>query len=336
MEIIEESIGGTFSRIDPEEHRRWAQKEKARALRDKVMDIREAVGRYVEDGSYVVFGGFGHVRVPMIALYEIIRQRKKALDISAHPGCHDVDLLAAAGCMRRVDRAYGGGHEVRGLSPAFRRAVEAGELEVVEWSNAGLAWRFKAAAVGVPFLPSRVMLGTDTFWHSAAKVVRCPFTGMKLCLVPACFPDVSIIHVHRCDRYGNAQIDGITVEDTDIARASRRLILTTEEVVDTEEIRGRPWETAIPYYLVDAVVEAPWGAHPTNMPYLYYFDEEHISEWLRMARTPEGAGEYLVRYVYGVDSFEEYLERVGGVRKLSYLRRLEHYRAPLETPWARR
>ncbi len=334
MEALEESAHEILSRFDPEEERRWALEKKSKAPLDKVMDIKRAVKKYVNDSSYLVLGGFGHIRVPMVALYEIIRQGKRDLDISAHPGCHDVDLLAAAGCIRRVDRAYGGGHEVRGLSPAFRRAVEEGRIKVVEWSNASLAWRFKAAAMGLPFLPSRVMLGTDTFKHSAARIIECPFTGMKLCLVPACFPDISIIHVHRCDRYGNAQIDGTTVEDIDIAKASRRLIITTEELVETERIRRRPWETAIPYYHVDAVIEAQWGAHPTNMPLRYYFDEEHISEWLRTAKTAEGAREFLDRYVHGVETFDEYLKLVGGAKRLSYLRRLERYRSPLRTPWA--
>jgi len=326
--------GKLLSRLDLEEHRQWVLEKKSRALESKLTSIKEAVAKYVGEGSYLVLGGFGHVRSPMAAVYEIIRQGKAGLDVNAHPGCHDIDLLAAAGCIRRVDRAYGGGHEVRGLSPAFRRAVEAGEIEVVEWSNAALAWRFKAAAMGLPFLPCRVMIGTDTFRHSAAKIVSCPFTGVKICLVPACYPDVAFIQVHRCDIYGNAQIDGTTVEDIDIARASRRVVLITEEIVATDRIRDTPWRTTIPHYLVDAVVKIPWGAHPTNMPYLYYFDEEHIAEWLRMAKTVEGAQDYLGKYVRGVGGFNSYLELVGGARKLSYLKRLELYQVPLRTPWA--
>jgi len=92
----------------------------------------------------------------------------------------------------------------------------------------------------------------------------------------------------------------------------------------------------IPYFLVDAVVEVPWGSHPCNMPYLYYFDEEHIAEWLRLSKTPEGVEEYLNKYVYGVETFEEYLELIGGVKKLEYLRRLEQLRAPLIAPWVKR
>jgi acyl CoA:acetate/3-ketoacid CoA transferase alpha subunit len=333
LEVQSEGTGEALPKIDLEEHRQWVLEKKSRVLESKLTSVKEAVTKFVNDNSYIVLGGFGHVRSPMTAVYELIRQGKRGLVVNAHPGCHDIDLLAAAGCIRKVDRAYGGGHEVRGLSPAFRRAVEAGEIEVVEWSNAALAWRFKAAAMGLPFLPCRVMIGTDTFRHSAAKIVSCPFTGVKICLVPACYPDVAFIHVHRCDAHGNAQIDGTTVEDVDIARASRRVVLTTEEIVPTDRLRETPWRTTIPHYLVDAVVEIPWGAHPTNMPYLYYFDEEHITEWLRKARTEEGARDFLDKYVRGLRDFDSYLELVGGVRKLTYLKKLEQYQATLETPW---
>jgi len=205
-----------------------------------------------------------------------------------------------------------------------------------EISNAGFQWRFKAAAMGLPFIPTRVMLGTDTFRYSSAKVVKDPFVGKPICLLPACYPDVAFIHVHRCDKYGNSQIDGIIIEDFELARAARRLIVTTEEIIDEEKIRNEPWRTVIPFYLVDAVVEVPYGSHPGNMPYLYYSDEEHMAEWLKLSRTPEGVRSYFEKYVYGVESFEEYLELIGGVRKLNYLRKLELLRVPLTAPWAER
>jgi 3-oxoacid CoA-transferase subunit A/glutaconate CoA-transferase subunit A len=152
-------------------------------------------------------------------------------------------------------------------------------------------------------------------------------------LLPACYPDVVLMHVHRCDRYGNAQIDGIVIEDFELARAARRMILTTEEIVDNEVIRQAPQETVIPYYLVDAVVEVPYGAHPTLMPGRYYFDEQHIGEWLRFSKTEEGVVEYLNRYVHDVEDFSGYLSRVGGEEQLEYLRQVEHLEAPLEAPW---
>jgi len=177
------------------------------------------------------------------------------------------------------------------------------------------------------------MLGTDTLTHSSAQVVEDPFSGKPICLLPACYPDVVLMHVHRCDKYGNAQVDGIAIEDFELARAARRLIVTTEKIVDEEMIRRRPWDTFIPYYLVDAVIEVPYGAHPTLMPDLYYFDEAHIGEWLRLSKTNEGVADYFDKYVYGVEGFAEYLELIGGEERMEVLRQVEHLETPLSAPW---
>jgi 3-oxoacid CoA-transferase subunit A/glutaconate CoA-transferase subunit A len=204
---------------------------------------------------------------------------------------------------------------------------------VGEISNAGYQWRFLAAAMGLPFIPTRVMLGTDTLKHSSARVVEDPFGGKPICLLPACYPDVVLMHVHRCDKHGNAQIDGIAVEDFELARAARRLLLTTEKIINDDVIRESPQDTIVPYYLVDAVMEVPYGAHPTLMPGRYYFDEQHIGEWLKLSKTEEGAVAYFDRYIHGVEDFAAYLELIGGAEKLEHLRQVEHLETPLEAPW---
>jgi len=327
MEILAEGEGQLLGWHDPDEQRAWIREHKSKELKDKRMSVREAVERFVHDGDFIASGGFGHVRVSMAVIYEIVRQRKRNLSMAGKTAVHDIDILIAAGCVNRVEVAYSFGHELRGLSPAGRRAVESGQCQVVaEISNAGYQWRFLAAAMGLPFIPTRNMMGTDTFRKSSAKIVRDPWSGKPVCLLPACYPDVAFIHVHRCDKYGNAQIDGILVEDFELARAARRLIITTEEIIDEEEIRRAPWRTVIPYFCVDAVCEVPYGAHPCQMPYLYYFDEEHIREWLNMSRTPEGVAQYFDKYVFGVPDFESYLDLVGGLRKLQRLKRVEQYR----------
>jgi 3-oxoacid CoA-transferase subunit A/glutaconate CoA-transferase subunit A len=308
---------------DPDENRAWVRENKSRRLVDKRTTVPEAVRKYVADGSLVAVGGFGHIRIPMSLIYEIVRQRKRDLTVIGKTAVHDVDILIGGGCVSRVDVAYAFGHELRGLSPCGRRAVESGRVQVTgEISNAGYQWRFLAAAMGVPFMPIRSLLGTDTLTHSSARVIDDPWSGKPICLVPACYPDVALFHVHRCDRYGNAQIDGIQAEDFELARAARRLILTTEKIIAHEVIQRRPWDTLLPYYLVDAVVEVPFGAHPTEMPLAYYFDEEHIAYWLDVSRTDEGARDYFQEYVFGVPDFEAYLKKVGGRRKLAQLRRV--------------
>jgi hypothetical protein len=165
--------------------------------------------------------------------------------------------------------------------------------------------------MGVPFIPVRSMLGSDTLKYSAAKVIECPFTGQPIALLPALILDVGIIHVHRADPCGNAQIDGITGFAAEMARASKRLIISTEEIVDTEDIRCHPDRTTIPYYLVDAVVEAPFGSHPGEMCYRYRRDEAEIRGWVEASKDPATTAAYLQKYVYDVADHDEYLRLFG-------------------------
>jgi len=334
IEIIDEGKGALVGWHDPDENREWIERNKSRELKDKRMSVKDAVSQFVKDGDVIASGGFGHIRVSMSVIYEIIRQKKRNLTMCGKTAVHDLDLLVASNCVDKVDVAYSFGHEIRGLSPASRRAVETGRCRVIgEISNAGYQWRYLAAMMGVPFIPTRNLLGTDVLKRSSAKVIRCPFSGKPITLVPACYPDVAFIHVHRCDKYGNSQIDGILIEDFELSRAARRLIITTERIIDEDEIRAQPYNTVIPFYLVDAVIEVPYGSHPGLMPYEYYFDEEHIGEWLSLSRTDEGVKEYLDKYVYGVKDFNEYLELVGGKEKMGYLRKVERLEAPLKAPW---
>src|SRR3989339_396131 len=319
---------------DPDEAREWVQKNKSRELKDKTMSAREAVARFVRDGDFIASGGFGHVRVSMVIVYEIIRQKKKNLVMAGKTAVHDLDILVGAGNVNKLEVAYSFGHELRGLSHASRRMVQSGRCKVIaETSNAGYQWRFLAGMMGLPFIPSRNMLGTDTHKFSSCKTMTDPFSGKPINLIPAAYPDAAFIHVHRCDIHGNAQIDSILVEDFKLARCARRLIITTEEIVDSELIRRKPWETKIPFFVVDAVVEVPHGSHPCEMPGTYYYDEDHIAEWLRLSKTQEGVDEYLQKYVFGAADFQSYLELCGGAKKLDYLKRRELLREPMIAPW---
>jgi glutaconate CoA-transferase subunit A len=183
--------------------------------------------------------------------------------------------------------------------------------------------RFKAAAMGVPFLPVHSMLGTDTLRRSAARVVACPFTGEKLALIPALYPDVAAIHVHEADCYGNCRIRGTTVADLDVARAAKRLIVTCERPISNDEIRLDPSRTVIPFFCVDAVCEVPYGSYPGNMPYEYFSDEDHIRQWLTVEKDVEKFRAFLQEYIYGVEDFAEYWQRCGGLSRMQELRRQE-------------
>ena len=139
--------------------------------------------RFVRPGDYVATDLYGMVRAPMSLARELVRQAPGELSIAGQGGM-DIDLLVASGLVRRIDNVYIG-HEVFGLSGAYRRLAASGKVRVTEWTNAALAWRLKAAAMGIPYIPSRTMLGTDTFRRSAARSGRCPFSGQELCLLPS-------------------------------------------------------------------------------------------------------------------------------------------------------
>lgn len=302
---------------------------KDRTLRDKVMAVSDAVRQFIRDEDYLCIGGFGATRVPTAVCHEILRQGKQRLSFAGHTATHDFQILCAGNLLgrgqtlRRVDAAYIVGLEARGLSPHARRVMESGTVECTEWTNYALAVRFKAAATGVPFIPTHSLLGTDTQRHCAAREVLCPYTGEKLLAIPALYPDVAVIHVHESDRYGNCRIKGVNVADSDLARAAHRLIITCERLIPAEEIRRDPTATAIPFFCVDAVCEVPFGSYPGNMAYEYFSDEEHLRLWLREEENPEGFTKFVDRMIYGTQGFDEYLGLCGGLPRLQQLRRQE-------------
>ena len=321
MEILEEGQSPLFLKPRPDEDREFIRKNKSFILKDKLMSEQEAVSKYVHDGDYMATELYGFVRAPMSLCREIVRQKKRNLK-TAGQGIMELDILIAEGCISAIDQTYIG-YEVYGVSPVLRRAAEKQiphHVDFADWSNAALAWRMKAASMGVPFIAVRTMMGTDTLKYSGAKVVRDPFTGQPVTLLPATMVDVALIHVHRADKYGNCQIDGISGLAYELSRAARRLIISAEEIVDTEEIRKYPDRTIIPYYLVDAVVHAPFGAHPGDMCYQYWRDEAHLADYVNAAKTVETTEAYLKKYIHDVKNHEEYLDLCGGEAMMKKLR----------------
>ena len=330
MKELFQGLGELFTDPDPDKARAHFH-QKSRALTNKLMTVKEAVRRFVHDGDYLAVGGFGGVRIPTAVLHEIVRQGRKNLGFSGHTATHDNQILAAGECFDRCDIAYVIGLEARGLSPQSRRYFESGKVKISEWTNAGLYWRYQAAALGVPFIPGRSMLGTDTLKYSGAKVVECPFTGKPLVLFPALYPDIAVIHVHESDVHGNARIQGTTIADQTLARAAKHIILSAERIVSTDEIRRDPSLTRIPYYAVDAVCEVPYGSYPSNMPYLYFSDEEHLRLWLDVEKDPVEHRKFIDKYIMQTRDFNDYLQLCGGLRRLIELERLERMIAKPDT-----
>jgi glutaconate CoA-transferase subunit A len=320
--------GRLFTNPDPDEARAIFAKQ-PRALVDKRMSVPDAVARFINEGDYLAIGGFGVNRIPTAIVHEILRQRKQSLSFAGHTSTHDFQLLCAGNLtgrgqtLARVDIAYIVGLEARGLSPHARRVMESGTVEVCEWTNYALAVRLQAAAMGVPFLPTRTMLGTDTLAKSAAKVIRCPFTDKPLVALPALYPDVAAIHVHEADIYGNCRIRGTTVADLELARAAKRVIITCERLISHDEFRRDPNLTAIPFFCVEAVCEVPYGSYPGNMAGEYFSDEAHLRTWLTIEKDPEAHLRFLHEHIFDLPDFDAYVAKCGGLPRLRELRAQE-------------
>ncbi len=285
---------------------------KDRSLRDKRTSLAAAAA-LVKDGDHVAIGGCLYSRTPLAALREILRLRRSRLTLSRNLMCYEGELFLVAGAAEEIVTSWMGIGLPWGLSRVLREFVEGGRARLEEWSHLAMGLRYRAGAMGVPFLPTLSMLGSDLMTTTGAKTMVCPFTGAQLCLVPALFPDVAVVHVHRADCFGNAQIDGYPHMDADIPAAASTVILTAEEVVETDEIRRHPDRTAIPFFAVDAVVEVPYGAYPHECYGLYDADLDHIGAYARRvaAQGAEAVHAYLDEYVYGPETFDAYLERFG-------------------------
>jgi len=288
---------------------------KTRPLRDKRMTAADAAG-LVRDGDHLAIGGCLYSRTPTLLLRELLRRRPRDLVLSRNLMCYEAEMFFAADACRGIVTSWVGIGLPWGLSRIVREFVEGGRARFEEWSHLAMGLRYHAAAMGVPFLPTLSMLGSDLLRTTGAKTMRCPFTGEQLCLVPALFPDAAVIHVHRADRFGNAQIDGYPHMDVDIAGAAQTVILSAEEIVDAEEIRRTADRTVIPFFAVDAVVEAPYGAYPHECYGLYEADLEHIDAYARRAGADGVAAvrAYLDEYVYGPATQQAFLGLFGEAR----------------------
>jgi glutaconate CoA-transferase, subunit A len=271
----------------------------------------------VKDGDHVVAGGCLFTRTPMALVREVLRQRRTGLTLSRNLMCTEGELMMAAGAVNRVVTAWMSIGLPWGVSKVMRHYVETGKVALEEWSHLAFGLRFRAAGMGVPFLPALTMLGSDLMGVGGMKTIADPYTGETLAAVPALFPDVAMLHVSRADRFGNCQIDGYPHMDNDMARAATTVIVTTEELVSDEEIRRRPDRTVIPGFLVDALVLAPFGAYPHEVWGRYHADFDHFAEYtadIDARGVTTAVADYLAKYVHAPATFEDYLDLFGGER----------------------
>jgi glutaconate CoA-transferase subunit A len=288
-------------------------RERDRSLREKVMSLEEAAA-LVPDGASVGIGGSTLSRTPMAMIWALIRARRRDLSCSRSITSSEGELLFASGTSRHILTSWFSQGIVWGVSRIMRLYTESGRARFEEWSHMAVGLRFRAGAMGVPFLPMRSMMGSDVIGQLAeVRQIDCPFTGEKLVLVPALNPDIALIHVQRCDAYGNAQIDGLPFMDVDLAMAANRVILTTERIVSNDQIRRAPDQTKIPFMAVDAVVEVPFGSAPHECYGRYEPLFRHLDAYAGQIRqdAEEGIRAYLERYFYAPKSWTEYLDLLG-------------------------
>jgi glutaconate CoA-transferase, subunit A len=302
-----------MSLVQPYTKLRKELEQRDRSLREKVTSLEEAASS-VRDGDSVGIGGSTMSRTPMGLIWALIRSKRKELSCSRSIMSSDGDLLFGSGASAHVLTSWFSQGILWGVSKVMRHYIETGKARYDEWSHLAMGMRFRAGAMGVPFIPIRSMLGSDVLaQRPEAKEMICPYTNEKLLLVPALNPDVALIHVQRCDAYGNAQIDGLQFMDIDLAMAANRVVLTTERIVSNDQIRRAPDQTKIPFFAVDAVVELPFGAAPHECYGVYEPMIRHMQYYVGLVNKDPVGGirEYLDRFVYGPKSWSEFLALIG-------------------------
>lgn len=280
---------------------------------DKLLSMEEAVREFVHDGDTLVIEGFTHL-ICFAAAHEIIRQRRRDLTLCRLTPDLIYDQMIGAGCARKLIFSWAGNP---GAGPlyALRRAVEKGipaPLEVEEYTHFGMVARMAAGAARLPFMPLRSQGGSDLpEVNPMIRSVRCPFTDQELTAVPALHPDIAFVHAQRADPAGNTQIWGLMGVQKETAFAAKKVVVVVEEIVDEELIRSDPNRTLIPGFIVDAVVNEPWGCHPSYAQGYYDRDNDFYVGWRQISRDQAILESYLEDWVLGVADRTEYVERLG-------------------------
>lgn len=280
---------------------------------DKRTDLRAAAG-LVPDGALIALGGGLSARLPMALVRELIRLGRRDLHVVGSAHSIDVDLLVAGGAIGICEQSYVGFEQDLGLAPAFRAAAQAGTLEVRESCCDTILTQLRAAEMGLPFLPVRGVRGSDILrLHPEYGEVACPFTGERLVAVPPLSPAVVLLHAPIGDRHGNLHLEQPYVLDERFAAASRTVVATVDRMASTDAVRAAG--IVIPAHLVAAVVEVPFGAHPSSCYPGYAYDRAHLAAYVAAARSGrEGIEGYLDAYVRLPGGEDAYREAVGAER----------------------
>lgn len=280
------------------------------ARRERILGEAEAAS-WVQSGMTIAIGD----PAPMALIRQLIRRRVTNLTVVGSGVA--LDLLIAAGCVRKTLAYFMGGGAGGAVAPSFRRAAERGEIEVWECEEGILTTGLRAGAQGLPFLPWRGGVGTSLpDVNRDLKVITDPIKGETLIAVPAIVPQVAILHAATSDAYGNvAHAGGPGWLDLFLQRAADRVIVQVEKIVSNEEVRAAPWFTSIAD--ADAVVRLPYGAHPFASPGHYVQDRAFTKRYVDAATAAAmqddrtGLDGFLREFVFEPETHGDYLERVG-------------------------
>ncbi len=294
-------------------------------MADKIKSVSEVVAS-IPSGSHIALGGFAIARNPIAVVHELIRQQKRDLTLSQGVVGLDTDLLVGAGLVKHL--IMGGGSLDRfGPAHCVNRARETKSLQCEDYTSLSVCFRYLAGALGLSYIPIKSLFASEILERleagpgaSDVKRSECPFTGEEYVLLRALTPDVSFVHVQVADGEGNCQISGARWGNEEQAKAARRLVVVAEEIVSTEFIQRSPERTIIPAHRVEAIIHQPFGALPTSVFGCYDYHADHLRLYVEHAKQPERFKEYLKAYVFGCRDHWEYLERLGGLRRLEELR----------------
>lgn len=283
-------------------------------MKEKLVSLQQAVAM-VPDGSRLAIGGMTIHAHPMAFVREMIRQNKRDMTIVGSLNGMETDMLAAAGALRRVESSAVS-MERYGLARCFRRGVEQGQFEMVEYSDYSAFNRFIASQCDLPFWPCDYLGGSDIpTYNTDISEYQCPVSGKHMYAIPPAAPDFAIIHAAAADVYGNVlmpqRILFPQADDILFARASKHVIVTVERVISNALVRRFPGMVQLHKHKVTAVALAPYGAHPCSFPQFYNVDDAHMRVYMEASRSQEGMDAYFDRYVRGVEDHYAYLDAMG-------------------------
>ena len=298
--------------------------------------LKEAAG-LIKDGDMLSFSGFTIWRRPMALIYELVRQGKKDLHLFEVNGGTHTEVLAGAGCVKIWESCWVG-HELYGkLGESVARGQVEGSIIVDDYSHAQCVARLLAGAYGLPFFPTALSMGTDILnpkYDMLGKAglrdgsnpkiplkkydsIPDPMYDMgNILLMPAANPDWALVYAQQVGDEGTVRVLAQTYVDLEVIKAADKVIVIAEEIVPDSYLRDDPAVNIAPGYAIDYVIEQPYGAHPTGSQFFYDVDADFIRMFYSASKTADGYKKFADEWIFGVDGFDGYLEKLGANRLL--------------------